>query len=86
MSPRLEAEVLILGCRDTEHSIVRNVCLSFASNHTSRKLTDKFVLSLHLVFDPLGEELLDLGLLFCIKMRGLVSADDIICNKNNLIY
>ena len=36
------------------------------------------------MFDPLGEELLDLGFLVSIKMRGLVSVYDVIYKEENI--
>ena len=36
------------------------------------------------MFDPLGEELLDLGFLVTIKMRGLVSVYDVIYKEENI--
>ena len=36
------------------------------------------------MFDPLGKELLDLGFLVSIKMRGLVSVYDVIYKEENI--
>ena len=36
------------------------------------------------MFDPLGEELLKLGFLVSIKMRGLVSVYDVIYKEENI--